>query len=139
MKFAAACLAVLVLPLAADAQKSKERSRKDKDKGKPPDVLVLDFKIYREGSNIAVEGRVKNNALLPFKGLILFIEFLEPGGRTISRMNHRIVDDRLEPGDDAQFSAQTPDQVRAVHVRMDAEDKDGRYLTMDKPGPYTIE
>jgi hypothetical protein len=45
----------------------------------------------------------------------------------------------VRPGEEQFFEAQTVDPVRAVHIRLDAEDKEGRYLKVDKRGPYAIE
>lgn len=136
MKFAfasAGCLALALCLVAAEKKRPKAKPEK------PPEVVIVDFKVHRDAGNFAVEGRVRNNSDKPMKGLVLFFEFMEPGGKTISRMNTTVSDTPLEPGDEGEFLTQTPDQVRAVHVKLDAEDKDGRYFTIDKPGPYTIE
>jgi hypothetical protein len=126
-------LALSILGWTADKPRKKGKPEK------PPEIRVIDLEIRREAGLVAIEGKVRNGSDKPFKGLVLFFEFLEPGGKTISRMNSRITESMVEPGDDGEFQTQTPDQVRAVHVRLDAEDRDGRYLTIDKPGPYTIE
>jgi hypothetical protein len=45
----------------------------------------------------------------------------------------------VEPGEEGVVEAQTNSQARMVSYRIDAEDKDGRYLTLDRPGPFAIE
>jgi hypothetical protein len=117
---------------AADKPRPKKQT-------KPPDVCVIALKIERDGSNVALEGTVRNNSGRPMKGLVLFFEFIEPGGRMISRMNTEVTGTTLDPEHEGEFLAQTPDQVRAVSVRLDAEDKEGRNLTLDKPGPHVIQ
>ncbi len=48
----------------------------------------------------------------------------------ISRMTTIASEHAVDPGEEAEFLTQTPDQVRAVHVRLDAEDSKGRYLRL---------
>lgn len=131
---AAAVLCALALCLSA-ADKKRPKTKPDK----PPEVVIVSFKVERDSGNFSVEGTVKNNSGKPMKGLVLFFEFMEPGGKTISRMNTTVTEHTLEPGEEGEFLTQTPDQVRAVHVKLDAEDKEGRYFTIDRPGPHTIQ
>lgn len=123
---------------APSAEAAKKKPKKASGP-QPPEVKVAEFKIQRDGGLIAVEGRLVNGSEKPFKGLVLFIEFLEFNGKMISRKNTEVTGNTVAPGEDSEFTTQTPDQVRAVHVRLDVEDKEGRYLTVDKPGPYVIE
>lgn len=133
MKFVVAGLIVcLLLAFPAAAQKNKSK------KG-AAEVQILNLKIQRDGGNVALEGRVKNVSDKPLRGLVFFFEFLQFDGRMISRMTTSISEDVLNPGDEGEFTTQTPDQVRAVHVRLDAEDTQGRYLKVDKPGPHVID
>ena len=125
-------IAVGLVALAAAAQKKGKEP-------KPPEITVVEFKVRRDAGVVAVEGRVKNGSDKPLKGVVLFFEFLEPSGRMIQRKNTQVTENLVEPGEEGEFTAQTTDPVRAVQVRLDAEDKEGRYLRVDKPGPYTID
>jgi hypothetical protein len=129
--------AALMLAGAAWLPAQKDRGKKDKDK--PPDLELLDFKVRREDKTISVEGRVRNISAKPMKGAILFFEFLESDQKMISRMIAEVTKDAIPPGEDASFETQTKDQSRAVSVRLDVEDRDGRYFKLDKPGPHDIE
>jgi hypothetical protein len=129
-------LAIVLIAACALLAADKKRS---KDKNKPPDVEIVSLKIQREERNIALEGVVRNNSPKPMKGLVLFFEFLEFNGRMISRMKTEVSEEMLQPGEEAEFLTQTPDQVRAVDIRLEAEDRDGRNLLINKPGPHRIE
>jgi hypothetical protein len=131
---------VALLPAAglATAQE-RRRPRPRSDPKKPPDLLMVELRVERGDKTITVDGRVRNNSIKPLDGVVLFFEFLEPGGKMISRMIAQVTDAPVPPGDEGEFLTQTPDQVRAVHVRVDAEDAKGRYLVLDKPGPHVIE
>jgi len=133
MKFAVAGLLVcLLLGFPAEAQKNKNK------KGSA-EVQILNLKIQRDGGNVALEGKVRNVSGKPLRGLVFFFEFLQFDGRMISRMTTSVSEDVMNPGEEGEFTTQTPDQVRAVHVRLDAEDTQGRYLKVDKPGPHVID
>ena len=127
-------LVLLVLALPVAAQKGKKK----KEKG-APDIQIVHLKIQRDGGNIILEGKMKNISEKPMKGMIVFFEFLEFNGKMISRMTTQVSEADLAPGEEGEFATQTPDQVRAVSVRLDAEDTKGQYLLFDKPGPYTID
>lgn len=130
---AAPCLSVPVCVLAADKKKPKSGKKNE------PEVLVSGVKILRDADGITVDGRMKNVSGKPLRGLVVFFEFLEPGGRMISRMHTEVGEGALAVDEEGTFEGQTPDQVRAVWVRLEVEDKDGRYLRLNNPGPYTIE
>jgi hypothetical protein len=129
-------LAIVVLAAACALLAADKKRPKD---NKPPDVEVVSLKIQREERIIALEGVVRNNSPKPMKGLVLYFEFLEFNGRMISRMKTEVSEETLDPGQEAEFLTQTPDQVRAVDIRLEAEDRDGRYLLINKPGPHRIE
>ena len=124
------------MPLAVHAQVGQRAGRGKKDKEKPPDLEIVELRIRREEKLITVDGRVRNISAKPMKGVVLFFEFLEADRKMISRMIAQVTKDLVAPGDDGSFETQTKDQARAVGVRVDAEDIDGRYFVVDKPGPY---
>ncbi|MCC6537317.1 MAG: hypothetical protein IT162_07200 [Bryobacterales bacterium] len=131
--------AAAILPLAAQAQVGQRAGRGKKNKDAPPDLEIAELKIRRDGKLITVDGSVRNISAKPMKGVVLFFEFLEADNKMISRMIAEVTKAVLAPGEDAAFETQTKDQSRAVGVRVDAEDIDGRYFKVDKPGPYEIE
>jgi hypothetical protein len=102
-------------------------------------VGVVRISVQREQRLVAVEGIVRNNSDRPLRGLVVFFSFLDADGHTITRKKTQVGAGTLEPGDEGEFLGQTPDPVRAVQIRLEAEDKDGRVLRVDKPGPYDIE
>jgi hypothetical protein len=128
-------IAAAALCLVAPAQKN-QRSRPNK---RAPDLELIELKIAREENLVVIEGTVKNISAKPIPGVVLYFEFLEPGGRMISRMKTEAAEGTLDVGEEAGFTTQTPDQVRATDVRVDAEDKSARYLIPDRPGPHRIE
>ncbi|MBK5291272.1 MAG: hypothetical protein JJE04_06315 [Acidobacteriia bacterium] len=129
---------VLVLSLLAVAPAQKQKKQKD-DGPKPPDIAVLEFKVHREPRLVVLQGALRNNSAKTIRGLVLFFEFLEGDGKMITRKTTIVTDTPMAPGQESGFEVQTVDPVRAVQVRVDAEDKDGRYLRLDNPGPFDIE
>lgn len=137
MRFAVAALLVAVALAPVEAW---QKGRTQRATGpRPPDIAVVTFKVHREPGIVAVEGRLRNNSDRPLRGLVVFFEFLESDGKMITRKNTMVTNTPVAPGEEEEFLTQTVDPVRAVHVRLGAEDKDGRYLRVDKPGPYAIE
>jgi hypothetical protein len=129
----------VLLGLAATLGLPQNSKRKKEDVGRLPDLLIASMEVRREGKVILLDGTVRNTGTRVYKGVVLFFEFFEPGGKMIVRKTIAVTESPVEPGDEASFEAQTPDIVRAVEYKVDAEEKDGRYLTMDKPGPHVIE
>lgn len=125
--------------LAGAAWLPAQKERGKKDKNKLPDLELVDFKVRRDDRNFTVDGRVRNISAKPMKGMILFFEFLESDQKMIGRMTAEVTKDELAPGEDAAFETQTKAQARAISVRLDAEDLDGRGLRLDRPGPHEIE
>lgn len=131
-------LAGLAVCLLLGQDKVKDRSKRKPDPNKLPEVTV-ELKIERDAGSIKLDGKARNVGVKPLDGIVLFFEFLEPGGKMISRMTTVASEHPVDPGEEAEFFTQTPDQVRAVHIRLDAEDSKGRYLRLAKSGPFTIE
>jgi hypothetical protein len=121
------------------AMPAQQKDRRKTAGPKGPDIMVLNFKIQREPRTISVEGSIRNSSDRTLSGIKLYFVFLESGGAMITRKNIEVEEEALEPGDESSFLGQTVDPVRAVWVRLEAADKSGRVLTVDKPGPYNIE
>ena len=129
--------AAMLLAIAAWAPAQKKEPRKGKSK--QPDMELLEFKVHREDKTIVLDGRVRNISAKPMKGVVLYFELLESDNKMISRLSAEVTKDVIAPGEDVSFETQTNDHSRAVGVRVDAEDVDGRYFTLNKPGPYEID
>jgi len=127
-------LAFLIV-LCAFPQKKKPKSKE----GSGPDLIVVKMEVRREQSMIVFDGIVRNGSDHPFKGIVLFFEFLDADDKLISRRSIEVTKLTVQPGEEGVLEAQTNSQARMVSYRLDAEDKDGRYLTLDKPGPFVIE
>jgi hypothetical protein len=133
-------LTLLLLLAAAMAGADKRPSaRKAKGGPKPPDVSVLEIKVLRDHKVLSVEGAIRNTGEKPLRGVVLYFVFLDADAHMITRKSTRVVGGNIQPGEESEFLGQTPDSTRAVQVRLEAEDKDGKVLTVDKPGPYDIE
>jgi len=130
----------LLLLLAAGVCIAAEKKKKPKvDEKKPPDLHVVKMAVRRGERVIELDGVVKNNSIRPFKGVTIFFEFLDADKKLVSRRSIEVTTLLVEPNEEVEVEAQTPDQARVVYYLLDAEDKDGRYLTLDKPGPHLVE
>jgi hypothetical protein len=126
-------LAFLIV-LCAFPQKKKPKTKE----GSGPDLIVVKMEVRREQSMIVFDGVVRNGSGHAFKGIVLFFEFLDADDKLISRRSIEVTKLPVEPGEEGVVEAQTNSQARMVSYRLDAEDKDGRYLTLDKPGPLRL-
>lgn len=128
-------LLVLVGGLCVGAEKKKPKV----DPKKPPDLQVVEMNVRRGERVIELDGVLKNGSVRAFKGITIFFEFLDADKRLVSRRSIEVTRSEVAPNEQADVEAQTPDQARVVYYQLDAEDKDGRYLTLDKPGPHLVE
>ena len=129
----------LGLLLCAGLAASAGQSGKQAKRAPQFDVQVVEISTHRDSKHILMDGRLRNSAGKPLRGLVVFIEFLESGKKMISRMQTVVVEGEMAPGEEGEFHVQSPDQVRAVYYLLEVEDTQGRYLRLDKPGPYVIE
>lgn len=110
-----------------------------KRKPKPAEVQVVTASAHRAEGMIAVDGKVKNAGERPVEKLILLFHFIAPNRQVITTQRGGTEPERLDPGQEAEFSLQMADAVRAVSFRIDAEDGEGRELTVRKGGPFVID
>jgi hypothetical protein len=111
----------------------------DKRKPKPAELEVLELQIHRGDGQVALEGRMRNIGELKAEGLRLIFHFVSPDRRVVATKQGALEHDPLEPGQEAEFHLQTPDPVRAVHVRLEAGDRNEREVRITRPGPHPIE
>jgi hypothetical protein len=96
-------------------------------------------KVQRTEGRVALDGRVKNTGERPITGALLIFHFLAPGRQVITTKQGPLDAELLEPGEEAEFHVHIVDPVRAVRVRIEAQDGSGRDLRVDKGGPFPIE
>jgi len=87
---------------------------------------------------VTVDGRVRIGGSKTLERFTLFFDFLATDDAVITTRRHDYPDDVLTPGQDVDFNLYLPDPVRAVHVRVRAEHRDGRELRVTNGGPFPI-
>ena len=127
---------VAALLILASLLFSQNKKRKPP---KPPDLQILKVDARRTDAGISIDGKVKNTGEKPQIGIVLLIDFLAPGKEVLTTKNGPVEADELAPGEESDFRLQINDQIRAVHIRFNAEDKDKRDLRVENAGPFTIE
>jgi hypothetical protein len=128
----------LVLPLLAlvclapaALQQPKQQSQNQ--------LEVVEAKGERQARRIMLDGRVKNTGQRVLYRLVLFFDLIDPEQKVISRLKGPIEEDVLEPGEEASFHFDIPDQARAMQFRMGAASEKATDFEVIKPGPYPID
>jgi hypothetical protein len=129
VKCAAVALTALAFASAQDRKQAKARG---------PDLYILDLKVQRDVRHVTVDGKVRVGQGRALKDITLIFEFFAPGGELLTKQEIQVNEGVLAPGEETTFHGQTLSPPRAVRVKLDAE-ADGRYIRIDKPGPYVIE
>ena len=124
----------LLFALLAYPQTKKGKSKTPK----PPDVMMLKPVIHMEGGVVTFDGRVGNSSDKPIKAILLVIDFLGPKKELLTTWRGPIESELLEPGEESAFALQVKCPQRAVSVRFNAIDADGRDLRLDDSGPFEI-
>lgn len=106
---------------------------------KPPDIMMVMPVIRNEGGVITFDGKVANSSEKPIKAMILIIDFLGPNKELLTTWRGPIESELLKPGEEAEFALQVKAPQKAVSIRFNASDADGRDLRMDNSGPFPIE
>lgn len=130
MRSGAAILLILASLVCAAEKKAKPV--------KSPDVRVVEIRCQRTEDRVTVDGRVRIGGNKPLERFTLFFDFLDTGAQVITTRRNDYPEETLSPGQDVDFNLYLPDPVRAVHVVVRAEQKDGRELHVANPGPYPI-
>jgi hypothetical protein len=130
--------AVPVLLLAL-ATLSTAADRKRNQPLKPAEIEIVDVTAQRGEGRVSLDGRVKNAGERPASGVVLIFDFLAPGRQVVTSKRGALEAERLGPGETAEFHAYVPAPPRAVEIRIQAEEGNGRELKVVKPGPYVIE
>jgi hypothetical protein len=113
-------------------------SAQEKRKSKA-EVEVLEVKTHRADGKLTVDGRVRNISGHSMKGLIVFFVLEASRNEVVAKKNGSTEPPDLEDGDEAEFHLETSDAVRAVYIRVEAQDKRGFVFRMENNGPFPIE
>jgi hypothetical protein len=105
---------------------------------KSPDVSVVEIRCQRTEDQVTVDGRVRIGGNKSLQRFTLFFDFLDSRAQVITTRRNDYREEILSPGQDVDFNLYLPDPVRAVHVVVRAEEKDGRELRVANPGPHPI-
>ena len=108
-------------------------------KPKPPEMEVLEVSVHRREDSVTVDGKVRNCGEKPVKKLVIQIDFLSPERKVISTRQAGIEQEVLQPGEEAEFHAQMPDEARATAYQVNFETADGKYLRNAKTEQRPIE
>lgn len=106
---------------------------------KAPDAVVESIRLLREGDSITIDGRVKNTGEKPIEGMVLIFEFFGPNKDSLTIQNGPVEAALMEPAEEAEFLLQVKAPARAVSVKVEAQDKSGKDLRIEKNGPFAIE
>jgi len=110
-----------------------------KRKSKSPDVTIVSVTAHRTEDLIAVDGRVRNTGEKALAGLVLYIDFLDSDRHVLTTLNGPPETQSLAPGEESEFRLQVKAPVRAVRVRFNSQDGQGKELTVGNAGPFSIE
>jgi hypothetical protein len=132
---------LLALALALGCVLCARNPKESKDERKSHRLEMVGLAIRRvpEDRTIGVEGKVRNCGTHSERGLQLIFTVIAPSGEEVSRQRGLVDSDPFEPGDEFEFHWQMKDQGRAVEMRIAAQDRQGRIIDINNPGPYTIE
>ncbi|MGH9722528.1 MAG: hypothetical protein ACRD8O_20140 [Bryobacteraceae bacterium] len=128
----------LLILIVIGAVPGAPQARKGKTP-KPPDLEVVECSAHRSDGKIAVDGRVRNSGARPIRGLVLIFDFIATGRAVITTQKGSVDEEVLEPGKESVFRMALTDPVRAVEIRVNAVDRNGRELNVAKAGPFPIE
>jgi hypothetical protein len=79
---------------------------KKKSQTKEPEIVLLDAVAKVEDARVVVDGHVRNTSDKPIRRLTVIYEVLDSDKKVLTRQKGPIDQETLEPGEEAQFSAQ---------------------------------
>jgi hypothetical protein len=130
---------VVPVLLLALATLSTAGDRKRNQPLKPAEIEIVEVTVQRGEERVSLDGRVKNSGDRPAAGVVLIFDFFAPGRQPVTSKRGALEAETLGPGETAEFHAYVPAPPRAVEIRIQAEEGNGRELKVVKPGPYAIE
>jgi hypothetical protein len=108
-------------------------------KPKPSTVRVVEMAARRTEGTIELDGRVANTSDRTLQKLVLMFDILAPGGEVLTTQQGGVEEALLEPGDTADFHWKMREPARAVHILIRARERNKLDVSVEDPGPYTIE
>lgn len=123
-------LAVLATLLFSGQQERKPR---------PPEIEILELKVYRTHESVTLDGRIKNAGEKPAVKVLLEFDFREPDHQVVTTRKGLIDEELLEPGQESVIQFQTKDVPRAVAVTVRARAEGIGELKLKNAGPFVIE
>ena len=115
------------------------QSKKPTKKAKPPDAILLKPAVHFNDAVVTLDGALRNSSEKPLKAIVLHIDFLGPNKELLTTWRGPIESELLEPAQEAAFHLQVKAPLRAVSVRFNAVDADGREVRLENPGPHVID
>jgi hypothetical protein len=127
-------LVLLLAPLLALTAGEKKSSG-------GPSIRVVKVNVRRLTGQplIAIDGRISNSGAHPIRELTLIFDVLGMDGQVVSRQRGKVDADPLDPGEVSEFHWQMRDEARAVEIRIRGVARREERVTVENPGPYTIE
>ena len=126
------CWILLLTAVAFPQKKGKE--------AKPPELDLMEASAHRQEGTIVFDARVRNCGDKPIKALRFLIDFVAPDHKqVITTKRGTLEEPMLDPGEEAEFHAQMEDPPKATEFRINFEDGNGKYLRVEKTGPFPIE
>jgi hypothetical protein len=129
MKRFAVVAVLLCLPSVAQQRPKKPE----------PAIEMIEAAARREESKLTIDGRLKNTGDRATKKLVIIFEVLDGDKKVLTRQTGGIDADDLEAGAEAEFHNQMHFHARAVFVRFEFEEGNGREIRAANTGPFAIE
>ena len=114
-------------------------SQKKAPQPKPPVIQVMEAAAHRDQDQLNIDGKVKNTGERAATDLVIIVDVLDSDKRTLSTLRGAAEPASVEPGEEAEFHAQTPLQARAVYIRLSFEEPGSRELKATNTGPFAID
>jgi len=105
----------------------------------PPDLEILEVTATRHGSDIHVDGKVKNTSPKPLEKVNIIVDFFAPNRKPMVSKRGPVEADLLQPGEEADFQLAMSDPGQLVHIELQAIDRRERDLRLSRTGPFPIE
>ena len=129
-----ASFAGLILLLGIGAQAADK-----KQKPKPAIVELQNLKVALHGSEIDIDGSLRNSGERTIEKLVLSFHFFDTEHQPVSTLKMEVDEETIDPGEDTEIHAAANEPPRAVSMEVTAADRGERDLKVINAGPYRIE
>jgi hypothetical protein len=117
--------------LAAPAQKAPQP--------RPAAIDVLTASAHRDQNLLAIDAKLKNIGERTTGQLVVLVDVLDSDKRAVTTQKGESEPESIEAGQEGEFHAQMQLPPRAVYIRLNFEDSEGRDIKATNAGPFTIE